>query len=188
MPLFPSLPEKMRSQRSENLADLFMRLRCRETKQGIAVRIGITRTGFSTTKYTHRHKYMNIIPHNYAFASVGGRLFGPSYSARCREDGFLEEMAELATNSDLVHSQSSIPIYSNDSGCSVAQLCLTLCNPVICILPGSSVHGISQAECWSGLPFPGSNENISFEMILTFKIPAVATYSCVATEKGLSKY
>ena len=30
--------------------------------------------------------------------------------------------------------------------CSVAQLCLTLCNPVDCSLPGSSVHKIVQAR------------------------------------------
>ena len=30
--------------------------------------------------------------------------------------------------------------------CSVAQLCLTLCNPLDCSLPGSSVHGIFQAR------------------------------------------
>ena len=30
--------------------------------------------------------------------------------------------------------------------CSVAQSCLTLCDPVDCSLPGSSVHGISQAR------------------------------------------
>ena len=36
----------------------------------------------------------------------------------------------------------------------VAQSCPTLCNPLDCSPPGSSVHGILQAECWSGLPFP----------------------------------
>ena len=30
--------------------------------------------------------------------------------------------------------------------CSFAQLCLTLCNPRDCSLPGSSVHGILQAR------------------------------------------
>ena len=30
--------------------------------------------------------------------------------------------------------------------CSVAQLCLTLCNPIDCNPPDSSVHGISQAK------------------------------------------
>ena len=28
--------------------------------------------------------------------------------------------------------------------CSVTQLCLTLCNPMDCSLPGSSIHGILQ--------------------------------------------
>ena len=48
--------------------------------------------------------------------------------------------------------------------CLAAQLCLNLCNPMDCRLPGSSVHGIFQArilewvrrEYWSGLPFPFS--------------------------------
>ena len=36
-----------------------------------------------------------------------------------------------------------------------AQPCLTLRDPMDCILPGSSVHGILQAqEYWSELPFP----------------------------------
>ena len=37
--------------------------------------------------------------------------------------------------------------------CSVAQLCLTLCDPMGCSPPGSSVHGISQARIleWVGI-------------------------------------
>ena len=37
----------------------------------------------------------------------------------------------------------------------VAQLCPTLCNPMYCILPGSSVHGIFQARIleWVTIPF-----------------------------------
>ena len=41
--------------------------------------------------------------------------------------------------------------------CSIAQSCLSLCQPVDCSPPGSSVHGISQArilECVA-FPFPG---------------------------------
>ena len=38
--------------------------------------------------------------------------------------------------------------------CIVTQLCLTLCSPVNCSLPGSSVHGIFfRLEYWSGLTF-----------------------------------
>ena len=36
----------------------------------------------------------------------------------------------------------------------VAPSCPTLCDPMDCSLSGSSVHGIIQEECWSGLPFP----------------------------------
>ena len=38
--------------------------------------------------------------------------------------------------------------------CSVTQLCLTLCNPKDCSLPGFSVHGISQARMpeWVAMP------------------------------------
>ena len=32
------------------------------------------------------------------------------------------------------------------------QSCLTLCNPIDCSPPGSSLHGIFQQEYWSGLP------------------------------------
>ena len=43
------------------------------------------------------------------------------------------------------------------SACVVAPSCPTLYNPLDCSPPGSSVHGILQARCRSGLPcpFPG---------------------------------
>ena len=37
-------------------------------------------------------------------------------------------------------------VHSHGDGSEVAQSCRTLCNPVECSLPGSSVHGISQAR------------------------------------------
>ena len=40
----------------------------------------------------------------------------------------------------------------------VAQSCPTLCDPVDCSLPGSSVHGVLQAKYWSGLPFPSPGD------------------------------
>ena len=36
--------------------------------------------------------------------------------------------------------------------------CLTLCDPMDCSLPCSSVHGILQARIWSGLPFPSPGD------------------------------
>ena len=36
----------------------------------------------------------------------------------------------------------------------VAQSCPTLRDPMDCSLPGSSIHGFSRQEYWSGLPLP----------------------------------
>ena len=36
---------------------------------------------------------------------------------------------------------------------------MTLCNPMDCSLPGSSIHGISRQEYWSGLPFPSPGDH-----------------------------
>ena len=43
--------------------------------------------------------------------------------------------------------------------CLVAQSCLTLCDPMDCRLPGSSVHGILQAIIleWVAMPFSGGS-------------------------------
>ena len=40
--------------------------------------------------------------------------------------------------------------------CLFSQSRPTLCDPMVCSPPGSSVHGISQVGIWSGLPFPFS--------------------------------
>ena len=39
----------------------------------------------------------------------------------------------------------------------VAQSCPIPSNPVDCSLPGSSIHGFSRQEYWSGLPLPSLN-------------------------------
>ena len=39
------------------------------------------------------------------------------------------------------------------------QLCLTLCNPMDCRLPGSSVHGIFQSRILECLSTPSSRES-----------------------------
>ena len=36
--------------------------------------------------------------------------------------------------------------------------CLTLCDPMGCIPPGSSIHGFSRQEIWSGLPCPSPGD------------------------------
>ena len=43
----------------------------------------------------------------------------------------------------------------------VAQSCPTLCDPMACVLPGSSVHGFLQARIleWVAISFPGDLPN-----------------------------
>ena len=48
------------------------------------------------------------------------------------------------------------PVYTQDNGCFVAQLFLTLCDPMACSPPGSSVHGHS----------PGNNIAVSCHALL----------------------
>ena len=38
------------------------------------------------------------------------------------------------------------------------QLCLTLCYPMDCSPPGSSVYGLSSQEYWSGVPLPSPGD------------------------------
>ena len=42
--------------------------------------------------------------------------------------------------------------------CSVAQLCLTLCNPMDCIRQAPLSMGFSRQEYWSGLAFPSPGD------------------------------
>ena len=49
--------------------------------------------------------------------------------------------------------------------CPVTQSCLTLCEPMDCSPPGSSVHGISQARILQWVQAPERNEQSSHEKI-----------------------
>ena len=47
----------------------------------------------------------------------------------------------------------------------VAQSCPTLGDPMDCSLPGSSVHGFSRQEYWSGVPLPSPNTTLNLVLI-----------------------
>ena len=49
---------------------------------------------------------------------------------------------------------------------SITQLCPTLCNPMNCSPPGSSVHGISQARIleWVAIPSTGTLSNLVIKL------------------------
>ena len=57
--------------------------------------------------------------------------------------------------------QRQVPRVCSACACSAAQLCLSLCDPVHCSPPGSSVHGILQAGIleWVAIPSPGDLRN-----------------------------
>ena len=48
------------------------------------------------------------------------------------------------------------------------QSCLTLCDPMDCSPPGSSVHGFSRQEYWSGVPLPIFNLLIKIDLLFLF--------------------
>ena len=64
------------------------------------------------------------------------------------------ENAQRNQNFEWERSEPEIKVCVCVVLCLASQLCLTLCNPMNCSLPGSSIHGIFQQEYWSGLSFP----------------------------------
>ena len=51
------------------------------------------------------------------------------------------------------------PLFHSVRACSVAQSCPTLCDPMNCRLPGSSVHGISQARILESVAISSSRRS-----------------------------
>ena len=60
----------------------------------------------------------------------------------------------------------------------VAQSCPTLSDPMDCSLPGSSIHGISRQEYWSGMPLrSGTNQGGPFLLLLVNIVLAVVAWN-----------
>ena len=59
----------------------------------------------------------------------------------------------------LIHHSASRTVSATQGVCACSvKLCRTLCNPMDCSPPGSSVHGFPRQEYWSGLPFPSPGD------------------------------
>ena len=63
------------------------------------------------------------------------------------------------------------------------QLCPTLCDPMDCSLPGSSVLGLPHQEYWSGLPclLPGDLPNLGIKPVSMFPALAGSFFTTSAT-------
>ena len=76
-------------------------------------------------------------------------------------DGFNRALTQYCIEYDSPDSRKTLKFdsenrsYNNlESESEVVKMSLTLCHPMDCSPPGSSVHGFSRQEYWSGLPCP----------------------------------
>ena len=70
----------------------------------------------------------------------------------------------------------------------VTQSCLTLCDPMDCNLPGSSVHGFSRQEYWSGVPLPSpSSVTSGVQLFVTPWAVACQAYLPITNSQSLLK-
>ena len=74
----------------------------------------------------------------------------------------------------VIHTVKSFGVDNKVSESEIAQSCPTLCDPMDCSLPGSSVHGILQARVldWGAMAFSssmakGTNQGCIFLTCLT---------------------
>ena len=76
----------------------------------------------------------------------------------------------------------------------VAQLCLTLCDPVDCIPPGSSIHGILQARIleWVSISFSrGSSRprDVFLQRLLRTQVEGILSFSeCLLNATGCARW
>ena len=67
----------------------------------------------------------------------------------------------------------------------VTQLCPTLCDPMDCSLPGSSIHGILRQEYWNGVPLPSPHVMYTTRYIYVYV--DTHTHMIRAREKNINK-
>ena len=66
---------------------------------------------------------------------------------------------------DEVSSQFCSIISTDAAAAKLLQSCPTLCDPMDCSLPGSSVHGFSRQAYWSGVPLPSPTISTSTDLL-----------------------
>ena len=80
--------------------------------------------------------------------------------------------------------QHTRPPCSSPTPGAYSDSCPTLCNPMDCSPPGSSVHGIFQEEYWSGLPFPTPRKNgYRYDIVILFPRKQKKSPCCCSVAK-----
>ena len=102
-------------------------------------------------KYTHTHSHTHThthTPQTGLHTCTKLPMKSPVFFQTVLKYAVSQEVSkETAQN----RSEGSGPESLHEWKVWVAQSCLTLCDPMDCSLRGSSVHGISRQEYWSGL-------------------------------------
>ena len=81
---------------------------------------------------------------------IAKRVHGFSWVLVKKEESFFSLLdSHITTTCESSPASSPTCVYAKS-----LQSCLTLCDPVDCSSPGSSVQGFSRQEYWSGLPRP----------------------------------
>ena len=86
-------------------------------------------------------------PRNWSWLScIADRLFTNWAMREAQDPGSRDQKKKKGSSKSHVYQCVCV--------CVCARLCLIFGDPMDCNPPGSSVHGISQQECWSGLSCP----------------------------------
>ena len=94
---------------------------------------------------------------------LGEEAFSPLFNLEGRVRESLIEVLIHFPMTSLVTWYSGSMNCLNECECEITQSCPTLCDPMVCSLPGSSTHGIFKARIleWVAISFPFSSVQFS---------------------------
>ena len=128
-----------------------MEKKCKKAKwlSGEALHVAVKRREAKSKGEKERYKHLNA-----EFQRIAGRDKKAFLSDQCKE---IEENNRMGKIRDLFKKirDTKGTFQAKKSESEVPQSCPTLCNPVDCSLPGSSLHGILQARIlkWVAISF-----------------------------------
>ena len=103
------------------------------------------------------HDFIFLLPYTFSIpspllTSLQQLLTALSLLSRCLTAFRTPFLRSFLLSKTLAPSSVNLSFLMTVAAAKLLQSCLTLCDPVDCSLPGSSVHGILRQEYWSELP------------------------------------